>query len=221
MNPAKSKYKKLLYCVCWTLLTIMLTTGCTTTSTTVYVYNTFASTAANAVYTGIEFVTTSNDESEDTSTDDKTTGASELTIVDTKPSAPKNENVEDKTSPTEEKTTPTTQNTAETPPANVYNLTCRYHGESQAEVDAGGIIEYYPNYYASHYYDEGAIFYNFEPGTVVNIDGKSVVIDGAYYGDYNIDYIEDTKNKFGWDSVYFQTCLGEGSEIVIYYGHQQ
>lgn len=103
----------------------------------------------------------------------------------------------------------------------VYDLYCRYHGPSQAEVDAGGIIEFYDNYYASHYYDEGAIFYNFEPGTIVHIDGKTIVIEGALYGDYNTTYVDDFEAVCGCDKVFFQTCLGEGSEIVAYYGSLQ
>lgn len=101
-----------------------------------------------------------------------------------------------------------------------FDLYCRYHGMSQAEVDAGGIIEWEPNYYASHWYDEGGLFYEFDPGTVVHIDGKTIIIEGCVYGDYYDDYIEDTKNRVGWDKVCFQTCLGNGSEIVIYYGSQ-
>lgn len=100
-------------------------------------------------------------------------------------------------------------------------LSSSYHGASQSAIDAGGIVEYYDRYYASHNYDAGGIFYSFSPGDVVHIDGQDVVIEGSAYFDYNANNYWDIQNVIGYDAYGFQTCTGPGSEVVVYYGHAQ
>ena len=100
-------------------------------------------------------------------------------------------------------------------------LSSNYHGASQSAIDAGGIVEFYDHYYASHNYDAGGIFYNFSPGDVVHIDGQDVVIEGSAYFDYNANNYWDIQDVIGTDAYGFQTCTGPGSEVVVYYGHAQ
>lgn len=100
-----------------------------------------------------------------------------------------------------------------------YWLYSSYHGASQSAIDAGGIVEFYDHYYAAHNYDAGSVFYGFDSGDIVHIDGQDVVIDGAAYFNYNVDYYEDVMDTVGWGSYVFQTCLGAGSDVVVYYGH--
>lgn len=107
-------------------------------------------------------------------------------------------------------------------PPPVFDLEVSYHGPSQAAIDEGGIVEYMDRYYAAHDYAAGSIFFEFEPGAIVHIDGRTVVIIDAGYRNYYYDTIEATKDLFGWDKVYFQTCLPEGGgAIIVYYGYEE
>lgn len=89
---------------------------------------------------------------------------------------------------------------------------------SQADVDAGGIVEYQPGFYVSHNYDEGAAFLTFSIGDTVYIDGYEVVIEGYTYIDTDNDYMEDIRARIGYNKICFQTCVGYGSEAIVYYG---
>lgn len=89
---------------------------------------------------------------------------------------------------------------------------------SQADVDAGGVVEYQPGFYVSHNYSEGGAFLNFAIGDTVYIDGQAVTIDGYTYIDTDNDYMEDIRANIGYDKICFQTCTGYGSQAIVYYG---
>ena len=86
----------------------------------------------------------------------------------------------------------------------------------QAAVDAGGIVEVYEGYFASHDYSEGGTFLTFESGDIVHINEYDVTIEGCIYASSGETY-EYIRSIIGWDKVCFQTCVSDG-EIVIYYG---
>lgn len=148
MNPAERMLRKLLPYICLIALTTVFATGCTSQSVTTYAYTQFADNVIYAANTGIQIVTSTKDEV----TDDISDAEQELTATtqsdyanDTP--APENAEATDANDSVEEIAD------IETPLSScpkTFNLYCRYHGESQAEIDAGGIVEYYPNYYASH-----------------------------------------------------------------------
>lgn len=104
----------------------------------------------------------------------------------------------------------------------IHFLDARAHGHSQAEIDAGGIVEYEDGWYCAHNYDAGALFYEFDPGDLVLIDGRSIVIEGSEYYNYNYDTLEGVRGQLGYDVVLFQTCVDgmAPGTVIIYYGHE-
>lgn len=94
-----------------------------------------------------------------------------------------------------------------------------YAIKSQAAVDAGGIVEYFPGFYVSHDYDQGSIFLTFDIGDVVHIDNHTVTIEGILYTSADV-YYEDIRNEIGWDKICFQTCCNANGDLVFYYGSE-
>ena len=82
-------------------------------------------------------------------------------------------------------------------------------------------MEWEDHYYCSHNYDEGAIFYNFDPGDIVHIDGRTIVIDGRETFNYYYNTTDDVRGVFGYDAVIFQTCVeGTDGDVYCYAGHE-
>ncbi len=91
-------------------------------------------------------------------------------------------------------------------------------GQSQKDIDAGGIVCWQKNWYCSHNWSEGWRFFDLVPGDIVHIDGQDVTIAGrAYYALY--ETVGVIRGDLGSDKVLFQTCLPDHTGIVIYFGN--
>ena len=61
-------------------------------------------------------------------------------------------------------------------------------------------------------------FFEFEPGTIVHIDGLNITIEGCVYKNRFVDVYEFVRSEIGWDKVCFQTCTDDCGNVVVYYG---
>lgn len=93
-----------------------------------------------------------------------------------------------------------------------------YAPGSQAAIDAGGIVEWDDGYYASHDFDMGAVFFQFQEGSIVHIDGYTVIIEGWNYENREVTSYETMRYNAGWDKICFQTCVDDYGTVVVYYG---
>ena len=80
----------------------------------------------------------------------------------------------------------------------------------------GSLSEWQTDWFISHdWSDYGIAIANLEPGDVVTVNGKTILVLGRQLwpsGSINWDIYD----QIGWDKVVFQTCLGDESVWIAY-----
>ena len=85
--------------------------------------------------------------------------------------------------------------------------------------DDGSLNEFDEGYFVAHAGTAyGVGIAELYPGAVVNVNGRDVVIEGYTYDNYTTGYVEDLRDRIGWDKVCFQTCIDTNGNTIIYYG---
>lgn len=94
-------------------------------------------------------------------------------------------------------------------------------GTPQAAIDAGSLVTWAPGYLAADINSSyGSLIRSLGVGSRLVVNGRTIVIDGEVYGNYNTDYVDDMKARAGWPDVMIQTCLPSGGgAVVAKYGH--
>lgn len=102
------------------------------------------------------------------------------------------------------------------------------HGSTQADVDAGNMVNTYGSYFAADIRTRmGKQIKSLVRGDVVSINGRMVVIDGSVFANYNdkdaYEHINASIRAKGYDAdtaVCFQTCIPPyGGPVVVMFGH--
>jgi len=85
--------------------------------------------------------------------------------------------------------------------------------------DGGAMAEWQPGYYVAHDWSSaGRSILAMQPGDVVYVDGRSLVVAGVTKFRED-EYVENIRAVLGYDCVIFQTCYpGSYNRIVYGYG---